>query len=159
MPHVDAKRTHFGVSFLFSFLSPVPADTPPFQAKAPPSELTPACSSSCPDCNATTGIASGLSSLPLVPAADCPPPHAVTACCVPKPKLPTGGSPSQQSKSEQAAPPGAGRKTRQSKRRPLSGGCLVLFLGNFFSPAGLFQVQAVFQNVAHSIEQSDAEQQ
>ena len=34
MPHVDAKRTHFGVSFLFSFLSPVPADTPPFQAKA-----------------------------------------------------------------------------------------------------------------------------
>lgn len=34
MPHVDAKRTHFGVSFLFSFLSPVPADTPLFQAKA-----------------------------------------------------------------------------------------------------------------------------
>ena len=34
MPHVGAKRTHFGVSFLFSFLSPVPADTPPFQAKA-----------------------------------------------------------------------------------------------------------------------------
>ena len=56
-------------------------------------------------------------------------------------------------------PPGAGGKTRQSKRHPLSGGCLVLFLGNLFSPAGLFQVQAVFQNVAHSIEQSDAEQQ
>lgn len=34
MPHADAKRTHFGVSFLFSFLSPVPADTPLFQAKA-----------------------------------------------------------------------------------------------------------------------------
>ena len=92
------------MSFLFAFLSPVPASTPSIQAKAPPSELTPACSSSCPDCNATTGIASGLSSLPLVPAADCPPPHAVTACCVPKPELPTGGSPSQQSKSEQTVP-------------------------------------------------------
>lgn len=44
MPHVGAKRTHFGVSFLFSFLSPVPVNAPPAQAKAPPSELTPACS-------------------------------------------------------------------------------------------------------------------
>ena len=56
-------------------------------------------------------------------------------------------------------PPGASGKTRQSKRHPLSGGCPVLFLGSFFLPADLFQVQAVFQNVAHSIEQSDAEQQ
>lgn len=110
-------------------------------------------------CSAATGIAPGLTSLPLVPAADCPLPHAVTACCVPKPELPTDGSPLQQSKSEQTVPPGADGKTRQSKRHPLSGGCLVLFLGNFFSPAELFQVQAVFQNVAHSIEQSDAEQQ
>ena len=86
-------------------------------------------------------------------------PHAVTACCAAKPELPTGGSPSQQSKSKQTVSPGADGKTRQSKRHPLSGGCLVLFLGNSFSPAGLFQVQAVFQNVAHSIEQSDAEQQ
>ncbi len=92
------------MSFLFAFLSPVPVDAPPAQAKAPPSELTPACSSSCPDCNATTGIAPGLSSLPPVPAAVCPLPHAITACCVPKPELPTGGSPSQQSKSEQTVP-------------------------------------------------------
>ena len=92
------------MSFLFAFLSPVPANAPPIQAKAPPSELTPACSSSCPDCNATTGIASGLSSLLPVPAADCPPPHAVTACCAAKPELPTGGSPSQQSKSKQTVP-------------------------------------------------------
>ena len=55
-------------------------------------------------CSAATGFVPGLSSLPLVPAADCPPPHAVTACCVPKPELPTGGSPSQQSKSEQTVP-------------------------------------------------------
>lgn len=69
------------MSFLFSFLSPVPVDAPPIQAKAPPSELTPACFSSCPDCNATTGIASGLSSLPLVPAADCPPPCGHRSLC------------------------------------------------------------------------------
>ena len=69
------------MSFLFAFLSPVPANTPSIQAKAPPSELTPACFSSCPDCNATTGIASGLSSLPLVPAADCPPPCGHRSLC------------------------------------------------------------------------------
>lgn len=103
------------MSFLFAFLSPVPANAPPIQAKAPPSEPTPACSSSRPDCSAATGIASGLSSLPLVSVADCPPPHAVTACCAAKPELPTGGSPSQQSKSEQAAPPGAGRKPGNNK--------------------------------------------
>ena len=110
-------------------------------------------------CSAATGFVPGLSSLPPVPAADCPLPHAVIARCAAKPALPTGGSPSQQSKSKQAAPPGASGKTRQSKRHPLSGRCPVLFLGSFFLPAGLFQVQAVFQNVAHSIEQSDAEQQ
>ena len=69
------------MSFLFAFLSPVPASTSSIQAKAPPSELTPACSSSCPDCNATTGIASGLSSLPLVSAADCPPPCGHRSLC------------------------------------------------------------------------------
>ena len=158
VPHVGAKRTHFGVSFLFSFLSPVPADTPPFQAKALLLGLPPACSSSRPDCNATTGIASGLSSLPLVPAADCPPPCGHRSLC-----RKARASHRRQSiaaiKVQADCPPGAGGKTRQSKRHPPAGGCLVLFLGNFFSPAELFQVQAVFQNVAHSIEQSDAEQQ
>lgn len=158
MPHVDAKRTHFGVSFLFSFLSPVPADTPPFQAKAPPSELTPACSSSLLDCISQLGLPLGCPLCRRCPLRTALP-HAVIARCAAKLELPTGGSPSQQSKSKQAAPPGAGGKTRQSKRHPLSGGCPVLFLGSFFLPADLFQVQAVFQNVAHSIEQSDAEQQ
>lgn len=54
--------------------------------------------------SATTVIAPGLSSLPPVPAAVCPLPHAITVCCAPKPELPTGGSPLQQSKSEQAVP-------------------------------------------------------
>lgn len=87
-------------------------------------------------CSAATGFVPGLSSLPPVPAADCPLPHAVIARCAAKPALPTGGSPSQQSKSKQAAPPGASGKTRQSKRHPLSGRCPVLFLGSFFLPAG-----------------------
>ena len=69
------------MSLLCAFLSPVPASTPAVQAKVPPPGLTPACSSSRPDCNATTGIASGLSSLPLVPAADCPPPCGHRLLC------------------------------------------------------------------------------
>ena len=59
MPHVDAKRTHFGVSFLFSFLSPVPADTPPFQAKALLLGLPTACSSSLLDCISQPGLSLG----------------------------------------------------------------------------------------------------
>lgn len=38
------------MSFLFAFLSPVPVDAPPVQAKAPPPGLPTACSSSRPDC-------------------------------------------------------------------------------------------------------------
>ena len=114
MPHVDAKRTHFGVSFLFSFLSPVPANTPPAQAKAPPSELTPACSSSLLDCISQPGLSLGYPLCRRCPLRTALP-HAITVCCAPKPELPTGGSPSQQSKSEQAAPPGAGRKPGNNK--------------------------------------------
>ena len=66
---------------MFAFLSPVPANAPAVQAKVPPPGLTPACSSSLSDCSAATGIASGLTSLLLVPAADCPPPCGHRSLC------------------------------------------------------------------------------
>lgn len=106
------------MSFLFAFLSPVPASTSSIQAKAPPSELTPACSSSCPDCNATTGIASGLSSLPLVSAADCPPPCGHRSLCRKagashrRQVHRSNQSPSRLSLREQAEKPGNQKGTR-----------------------------------------------
>lgn len=81
MPHVDAKRTHFGVSFLFSFLSPVPANTPPAQAKAPPFGTDPGLLFLPPGLHIATGFVPGLSSLPPVPAADCPPPCGHRSLC------------------------------------------------------------------------------
>lgn len=49
--------------------------------KHPPSELTPACSSSLSDCSAATGIAPGLTSLLPVPSAVCPPPCGHRSLC------------------------------------------------------------------------------
>ena len=71
-----------------------------------------------PGLHAAIGIAPGLSSLLPVPAAVCPPPHAVTACCAAKPELPTGGNLSQQSKSEQTVPPGSRQKNQAIKKAP-----------------------------------------
>ena len=159
MPHVDAKRTHFGVSFLFSFLSPVPADTPLFQAKA----LLLGLHTACPSFHSDLQCRNRVCPWAILPAAGICCRLSSSPCGHRLLCRKAGASHRRQSiaaiKVQAGCPPGAGGKTRQSKRHPLSGGCLVLFLGNLFSPADLFQVQAVFQNVAHSIEQSDAEQQ
>ena len=80
-------------------------------------------------CSAATGFVPGLSSLPPVPAADCPLPHAVIARCAAKPALPTGGSPSQQSKSKQTVPREQAEKPGNQKGTRCPADALFCFLG------------------------------
>lgn len=69
-------------------------------------------------CSAATGFVPGLSSLPPVPAADCPLPHAVIARCAAKPALPTGGQSIAAIKVQTGCSSGSKRENQAIKKAP-----------------------------------------